>query len=86
MKAERSVIERADGYKLSIFGGVFMGHIVKLLKKPEGRRVLDAYIAEGYEIGNAIKQGNILQTNGANNRQTINKNGVMHVDRTDASL
>lgn len=69
--AEGLIVERANGYKLSILGEVFMGHIVRLLKKPEGQKVLDAYISEGYAIGNAILQGKITQDNEANDRQTV---------------
>ncbi len=69
--AEGLIVEREEGYTLSILGEVFMGHLVRLLKKPEGRELLDAYISEGYAIGSAIKNGKIAQSNRANDRQTV---------------
>jgi oxygen-independent coproporphyrinogen-3 oxidase len=69
--SEGLIVEKADKYALTILGEVFMGHIVKLLKKEEGQKVLDDYIAEGFLIGDAINDGLIKQENSSNDRQTV---------------
>lgn len=48
-----------------------MGHIVRLLKKEEGQKVIDEYIHEGFKIGEAIHSGVINSDNTANNRQNV---------------
>ena len=68
---EGLIVERTNEYKLTILGEVFMGHIIRLLKKEQGQRVLDSYIEEGFSIGRAINKGVIKQNNQANDRQTI---------------
>lgn len=68
---EGLVVERADRYQLSILGEVFMGHLVRLLKTPQGQQVLDDYIDEGYRIADALKAGTLARTNAANDRQTV---------------
>ncbi len=69
--SEGLIVEKENEYKLTILGEVFMGHIVKLLKKEEGQEVLDDYIAEGFMIGSAINDGLIDQENSSNDRQTV---------------
>ncbi|QUS58704.1 radical SAM protein [Pseudovibrio brasiliensis] len=68
---EALVIESDEDYRLSILGEVFMGHIVRLLKKEEGQKVIDEYIHEGFKIGEAIHSGVINSDNTANNRQNV---------------
>lgn len=68
---EGLIIERAEGYKLTVLGEVFMGHVVKLLKSGEGQQVIDRYIDEGYAIADAINSGVISQDNAANDRQIV---------------
>ncbi|KZK95303.1 MULTISPECIES: radical SAM protein [unclassified Pseudovibrio] len=68
---EALVIEGPHDYRLSILGEVFMGHIVRLLKKEEGQKIIDAYIHEGFKIGEAINAGVIDHDNTANNRQSV---------------
>ncbi|WP_159096924.1 hypothetical protein [Pseudovibrio sp. Alg231-02] len=48
-----------------------MGHIVRLLKKGEGQKVIDDYIHEGFKIGKAIQTGMISHDNTASNRQNV---------------
>jgi len=67
--SEGLIIERSEGYKLTVLGEVFMGHIVKLLKNGEDQQVIDRYIDEGYVIAEAINAGTISQDNAANDRQ-----------------
>jgi len=69
LEREGLVVHTPKGYELSILGEVFMGHLVRDLKKEDGQRAVDDYIAEGYELGRAISAGEVRDTNGANNRQ-----------------
>ncbi len=66
---EGLVIHSSRGYELSILGEVFMGHLVGDLKKPDGRRAVDSYIAEGLALGRAINRGRLRDANETNNRQ-----------------
>ncbi len=66
---EGLVLHGDDGYRLSILGEVFMGHLVHDLKQTPGRRAVDDYIAEGRALGEAISRGRIRDENRANNRQ-----------------
>ena len=66
---EGLVTRTSRGYELSILGEVFMGHLVRDLKKEDGRRAVDGYIAEGMALGRAITNGTVTDTNDANNRQ-----------------
>ncbi len=69
LQQEGLVIHTSRGYQLSVLGEVFMGHLVRDLKKEEGRRAIDDYIAEGRTLGRAISRGRVSDTNQANNRQ-----------------
>lgn len=69
LSEEGLILHGPQGYELSILGEVFMGHLVRDLKKPDGRRAVDEYVAEGVALGRAIAQGRIRNDNAANNRQ-----------------
>jgi oxygen-independent coproporphyrinogen-3 oxidase len=69
LQQEGLVTHDAAGYQLTILGEVFMGHLVRDLKKHEGRLAIDEYIAEGLALGRAISRGRIADRNEANNRQ-----------------
>ena len=56
-------------YKLSIIGEVFMGHLVRNLKKESDRKVIEDYIEEGYKIAKLLASKNLKSTNSVNNRQ-----------------
>ena len=66
---EGLVVHTARGYELSILGEVFMGRLVRDLKKDAGQQAVDEYIREGYELGKAISRGIVADENMANNRQ-----------------
>jgi oxygen-independent coproporphyrinogen-3 oxidase len=67
---EEGLIMRAvDRYQLSIVGEVFMGHIVRELKKPAQRAAVDTYIEEGHLLGELLAAQRLRDTNAANNRQ-----------------
>jgi oxygen-independent coproporphyrinogen-3 oxidase len=68
---EGLILHTARGYELSILGEVFMGHLVRDLKKEPGRRAVDEYIAEGAVLGQAIAGGRLPDRNDANNRQVV---------------
>jgi oxygen-independent coproporphyrinogen-3 oxidase len=67
--AEGLIVETPDRYLLSITGEVFMGHLVRLLKKPEDRAAVEAYISEGYQLGKMLSQDKIPRNNMVNDRQ-----------------
>lgn len=67
--AEGLVLDTPEGYRLSILGEVFMGHLVRGLKNPDGQRAVDEYIEEGQALGRAIADGQLADRNQANNRQ-----------------
>ena len=56
-------------YELTITGEIFMGHLVKKLKKEEDQKTIDNYINEGRKIGELIASGKIKKTHNINNRQ-----------------
>jgi oxygen-independent coproporphyrinogen-3 oxidase len=66
---EGLVDRRAGGYSLSLLGEVFMGHLVRDLKREQHRRVVDAYIAEGRELASAVARGDARDGHRVNNRQ-----------------
>ncbi len=59
----------AAGYELTILGEVFMGHLVRDLKSEAGRRAVDEYVREGFELAGAIRAGAAEDRNETNNRQ-----------------
>jgi coproporphyrinogen III oxidase-like Fe-S oxidoreductase len=67
--SESLIIDNGACYNLSILGEVFMGHLVRSLKKAEDQKVIDEYVHEGYAIGALLKDGKIPRNNFANNRQ-----------------
>jgi oxygen-independent coproporphyrinogen-3 oxidase len=67
--SEGLIIDDEDRYNLSIIGEVFMGHLVRSLKKIEDQKVIDEYIDEGYKLGTLLSEGKIPKNNQANNRQ-----------------
>jgi oxygen-independent coproporphyrinogen-3 oxidase len=68
---EGLVVHTSRGHELSILGEVFMGHLVRDLKKDEGRRAVDEYIAEGRRLAADIAAGHVRDSNNANNRQLV---------------
>jgi oxygen-independent coproporphyrinogen-3 oxidase len=62
-------VRTPKGLELSILGEVFMGQLVRDLKSPRGRAAVDAYIAEGLALGEAISRGRVTDANETNNRQ-----------------
>ena len=69
LENEGLIIHNAKGYELSILGEVFMGQLVRDLKKDSGRQAIDDYIEEGFRLGKAISKGLVHDANDANNRQ-----------------
>ncbi|MEV0126409.1 radical SAM protein [Streptomyces sp. NPDC050703] len=69
--AEGLVRHTRQGYELTVVGEVFMGHLVRLLKKDANRRAVDDYITEGYALGNAIADGRLADQRIVNNRQAV---------------
>jgi coproporphyrinogen III oxidase-like Fe-S oxidoreductase len=67
--SEGLIIDNGTNYNLSIIGEVFMGHLVKTLKKIDGQEVISEYIKEGYLLGNLLKDGKIPRNNSVNDRQ-----------------
>ncbi|MGW5526962.1 radical SAM protein [Streptomyces xanthochromogenes] len=57
------------GYELTVLGEVFMGHLVRLLKKEANRKAVDDYIGEGLALGRAIAVGELKDRRDVNNRQ-----------------
>jgi len=68
---EGLVVHTSRGHELSILGEVFMGHLVRDLKKEEGRRAVDEYVAEGERLADRIASGQVRDGNDANNRQRL---------------
>jgi oxygen-independent coproporphyrinogen-3 oxidase len=66
---EGLIVRSGPSYELSIVGEVFMGHLVRLLKTPEDRAVIDEYIQEGQILGSLLASSQITDANAANNRQ-----------------
>lgn len=66
---EGLIVDNNDTYTLSITGEVFMGHLVRGLKKPEDQAVLDDYISEGYVLGTLLVDNKIPRNNIINDRQ-----------------
>ncbi|WP_301234087.1 radical SAM protein [Pandoraea cepalis] len=66
---EGLIIEDSARYRLSVIGEVFMGHLVRLLKKPEDQAVIAGYLAEGYQLGKMLNDKRIPRNNAANDRQ-----------------
>lgn len=67
---EEGLIQRTrNGYELTLTGEVFMGHLVRELKKAEGREAIDCYVDEGNDLGHAIAKGKLRDSNQVNNRQ-----------------
>ncbi|WP_437873319.1 radical SAM protein [Sorangium sp. So ce363] len=66
---EGLIFRSGDRYQLTITGEVFMGHLVRNLKKEADRGVLDDYIDEGYTLGQLVATDKIVPKNATNNRQ-----------------
>jgi oxygen-independent coproporphyrinogen-3 oxidase len=66
---EGLIMRAADRYQLTIVGEVFMGHLVRELKKPEDRAAVDEYIEEGHVLGKLLAADRLRDSNAANNRQ-----------------
>ena len=66
---EGLLVQNAEGFELTLLGEVFMGQLVRSLKKPEGRRAIDEYVEEGHALGLAIAGGRARDANETNNRQ-----------------
>lgn len=66
---EGLIAETGNGFRLTIRGEVFMGCLVRDLKKADGQQAVDEYISEGHSIGQAIADGKMKDDNTANNRQ-----------------
>ena len=66
---EGLIIRSGDRYQLSIVGEVFMGHLVRELKKNEDRAAVDGYIDEGYALGALLAEGKLPSLNEINDRQ-----------------
>ncbi len=71
LEAEGLVVRGSGGYELSILGEVFMGHLVRELKKEAGKQAVDEYVREGLALGRAISAGSIRDVNATNNRQLV---------------
>ena len=67
--AEGLVIDTGESYFLSITGEVFMGHLVRELKKERDQQVIDEYISEGYVLGSLLTENKIPRNNSINDRQ-----------------
>jgi oxygen-independent coproporphyrinogen-3 oxidase len=67
--AEGLILDKGDTYTLSITGEVFMGHLVRSLKKEDDQKVVDEYIAEGYMLGSLLTGNKIPRNNSVNDRQ-----------------
>lgn len=67
--SEGLIIDNGNRYNLSIVGEVFMGHLVRSLKKSGDQKVIDEYIDEGYVLGSLLKDGKIPRNNSVNDRQ-----------------
>jgi oxygen-independent coproporphyrinogen-3 oxidase len=52
-----------------LLGEVFMGHLVRDLKKDSARAAVDAYIDEGAALGRLVTLGRARDVNLLNNRQ-----------------
>ena len=76
MLEEGLIQQTSTGYELSIVGEVFMGHMVRDLKKPVFQKVIDDYIEEGNQLGKLISSGTIRDKSSANNRQLIQNKEV----------
>lgn len=63
------VIEHPDRYELSILGEVFMGHVVRDLKRGEAKRAVDDYVTDGNIRGAALSSGLVPVGNLINDRQ-----------------
>lgn len=68
---EGLIIDGGDSYFLSITGEVFMGHLVRELKKESDQQVIDDYISEGYVLGSLLSENKIPRNNSINDRQRI---------------
>lgn len=68
-ESEGLVTRSKGGFSLTLLGEVFMGCLVRDLKKEDGRRAVDEYIAEGMTLGTAIQRGALADANDVNNRQ-----------------
>lgn len=66
---EGLVVDGSDRYVLSLLGEVFMGHLVRDLKKDSARAAVDAYIDEGAALGRLVTLGRARDVNLLNNRQ-----------------
>ena len=66
---EGLVARTNDGFRLSILGEVFMGRLVRDLKRSAGQQAVDQYIAEGHALAQAISDGKLRDENSVNNRQ-----------------
>lgn len=67
--SEGLIIRDSEKYTLSIIGEVFMGHLVRGMKKIEDQRVIDTYITEGHTIGKLLADNKLKRENKNNNRQ-----------------
>jgi coproporphyrinogen III oxidase-like Fe-S oxidoreductase len=66
---EGLIVRFGDRYLLSITGEVFMGHLVRSLKKPADQKVIDEYVNEGHVLGELLAQNKVKNSNSVNNRQ-----------------
>ncbi|MCH9681372.1 MAG: radical SAM protein [Deltaproteobacteria bacterium] len=63
------VIERPDRHELSMLGEVFMGHLVRDLKRQHARQAVDEERRQGDALGRALQRGLVPEGNLVNNRQ-----------------
>ena len=78
------MLHTSRGHELTLLGEVFMGHLVRDLKKQDGRRAVDAYIAEGERLAASIARGEIADANAANNRQLVEDSVAEDEDGNEA--
>jgi oxygen-independent coproporphyrinogen-3 oxidase len=68
-REEGLIFASPSHFRLSLLGEVFMGQLVKGLKRTDDRKVVDAYIEEGYALARKVAEEQIPPTNSINNRQ-----------------
>lgn len=71
LRDEGLILDSGERYELSILGEVFMGQLVRDLKDEGARAAIDDYISEGYALGEAIADGELMDANATNNRQIV---------------
>ncbi len=75
LENEGLITRGRNGFDLTILGEVFMGHVVRDLKKAEGKKAVDEYIREGEVLGQEIIAGRLKDQNPVNNRQLLPSGG-----------